>query len=313
MKKEKLLVIVGPTAVGKSKVAIILAKSINGEIISADSMQVYKDMDIGTAKPSFEDRAQIKHHLIDIVDLKEDFSVAEYQRMAREVIMQIHGKGKLPILVGGSGLYIRAVIDKLEFPWGMMKSPIRHELEKRVESEGLERLYRELQNSDPQAAKKIHPHDARRIIRALEVIKLTGRSFSEYHKEWGKRESIYDVKIIGLNLPRKELHANIDRRVDEMMEKGLFKELKDLVLKGYKEVLTSSQALGYKELFDYLEGKSSLQGTVERIKQRTRQFAKRQLTWFRRDPRIKWMDVSGKSVEEIASEILDILREEEFI
>ncbi|MEW6189786.1 MAG: tRNA (adenosine(37)-N6)-dimethylallyltransferase MiaA, partial [Actinomycetota bacterium] len=198
MKKEKLLVIVGPTAVGKSKVAITLAKSINGEIISADSMQVYKNMDIGTAKPSLGDRAEIKHHLIDIVDLKEDFSVAEYQRMARKVITQIHGKGKLPILVGGSGLYIRAVVDKLEFPSGMMKSPIRRELEKRAESEGLEGLYRELQNSDPRAAKKIHPHDARRIIRALEVIKLTGKPFSEYHKEWEKRESIYDVKIIGL-------------------------------------------------------------------------------------------------------------------
>lgn len=312
MDKEKLLVVVGPTAVGKSAIAIELAKRLDGEIISADSMQIYKGMDVGTAKPGLRERGKIGHHLIDIVEPSEDFSVAEYQRLARATMEKIARRRKLPILVGGSGLYIRSIIDKLEFPGGTLKSPVRRELEERAKSDP-KSLHEELQRLDPRAAEKIHPHNLRRIIRALEVIKLTGKTFTEYQKDWQKRESIYDLKMVGLSLPREKLYAKIDERVDEMLQKGLLEEVKTLVSSGYSRAITARQALGYKELLDHLEGKRSLGDAVQLIKQRTRNFAKRQLTWFKRDPRIKWFDVSNKTTNQVASEIIDFLQTEGFL
>ncbi len=312
MDKEKLLVVVGPTAVGKSKVAIELAKRLDGEVISADSMQVYKGMDIGTAKPGPKERRKIRHHLINIVDPPVDFSVAEYQRLARTAIEEITQRGKLPMLVGGSGLYIRSVIDKLKFPSGTLSSKIRRELEKQTKSDP-GGLYEELQRLDPKAAKKIHPHNLRRIIRALEVITLTGRTFTEYQKEWQRRESIYEIRIVGLNLPREELYAKIDGRVDEMLQKGLLDEVKTLVSLGYSGAITARQALGYKELLEHLEERKSLEDAVQLIKQRTRNFAKRQLTWFKRDPRIKWFDISDKTTKQVASEIIHFLQTERFL
>src|SRR3990170_8426053 len=252
---QKLLAIVGPTAVGKSAVALEVAKRLNGEIISADSMQVYQGMDIGTAKPSLQELKEVKHHLIDLVTPSQDFSVAEYQKLAREAINEIESRARYPIVVGGSGLYIRAVIDDLKFPQGLVGSPIRLELEKEAALKGGEALYLELKKLDPEAAKKIHPRNVRRVIRALEVIKVNGGLFSDFQKEWEKRKSVYDLIIVGLDVPRDELFFRIDERIDRQLEAGLLEEVKTLLSQGYGGAITAKQALGYKELGDYLEGK----------------------------------------------------------
>ncbi len=304
--KEKVLVIVGPTAIGKSRVAIELAEKLNGEIISADSMQVYKGMLIGTAKLDRDEMRGIKHHLIDIVEPTENFGVAEYQKLARQAIFNITKDGKLPILVGGSGLYVRAVIDKFCFPKGIMSSPIRQELEKLAENE-LGVLYEELTKIDPEAARNIHPNNTRRVIRALEIIKLTGKSYTEYHKNWKEMNSIYDVRIFGLNSNREKLYVKIDKRVERMFKEGLLDEVKKLTLSGKLSSTTSCQALGYREVNYYLKGQITLDETKRLIKQKTRNFAKRQLTWFRRDNRVKWINVEGKEPSVIADEILNSL------
>lgn len=304
---NKVVVIVGPTASGKSAVAIELAKLINAEVISADSMQVYRGMDIGTAKVTEREAQGVPHHLIDIVDPTEPFSVAEYQRLARQAIEDISTRGKLPIVAGGTGLYIRAVIDKFEFPEGDVVSPVREELQERARLEGAEVLYQELINKDPEAAKIVHPKNVRRVIRALEAIELTGRPFSEFHREWQKRESIYNVRMFGLNMDRQLLYERINRRVDQMIESGLLSEAQKLVDAGYEKFLTSQQAIGYKELIGYLNGEMTLDEAVDLLKTRTRQYAKRQLTWFKADPRIEWLDVTGSSASEVAQQIRDKL------
>jgi tRNA dimethylallyltransferase len=313
MSKAKVLVLTGPTAIGKSAIAINVAHKLNGEIISADSMQVYKDMDIGTAKPSIQELKEVSHHLIDIVEPDKEFSVVEYQRKARQEIENISNRGKLAILVGGSGLYVRAVIDRLEFPQGKLDSKIRKKLEEELQEIGSEALYEKLKKLDLKAAACIHPRNTRRIIRALEVIESTGHLFSDFQKEWNKRESIYDVQIIALNLPRDELYAKIDERVNKMISDGLIDETKSLFSQGYGKTITSKQALGYRQILDYLEEKISLEECISLIKQKTRHFAKRQMTWLRRDPRIFWMDISGKDPTEVASEIMDYLKAKKFI
>jgi len=307
MQKLRLLTIVGPTAVGKSDVALILAQRLEGEIVSADSMQVYRGMDLGTAKPSLAEQALVRHHLIDLVEPDSEFSVAQYQSIARETIAQIHQRGKLPILVGGSGLYIRAVIDKLNFPpTAGILGKIRKDLQEEAKTKS---LFQELARLDPEGAERIDPTNTRRIIRALEVIRLTGRPFSQYQKEWPKRESIYDLRIFGLSLPRSELYRRIEDRVDRMFKEGFLEEVKGLVAQGYSDALTSRQALGYKETLDYLKGDFSWAETVELIKKKTRHLAKRQMTWFGRDPRIEWIDLSGKSPSTVASEIISQLKD----
>lgn len=313
MKKSRLLVLTGPTAIGKSNVAIKIALMVDGEIVSADSMQVYKRMDIGTAKPYPEDLRKVPHHLIDIVCPDQEFSVAEYQGKARQAIAEISQRKKLPILVGGSGLYIRAAIDKLEFPGGTRSSKIRKSLQAKMEQVGPEELHRKLKELDPKAAANIHPGNTRRVIRALEVIESTGYLFSDFQKEWLSWESIYEVVIVALRLPRNELYAKIDARVDKMISDGLVEEVQDLVARGYREAITSRQALGYRQVLDYLENKISPEECTGQIKQNSRNFAKRQLTWIKRDPRIHWMDTGGKSVELIAREIIDYLRTKEFL
>lgn len=308
MSKTKLIAIVGPTGVGKSDVAIELAKRIDGEIVSADSMQIYRGMDIGTAKVTPEEMDGISHYLIDVVDPAEPFSVAEYQRMARQIIEDISSRGKMPILVGGTGLYVRSVIDKLEFPSGEISSEIRKRLEERAEKEGGRDLYRELIEKDPGAADLIHPNNVRRVIRALEVIELTGQPFTQFQKEWKKRESVYDLQMFGLTMVRKQLHERINKRVDRMIAKGLIDEVKGLLSHGYESFLTSQQAIGYKELIGYLKGEKSLEEAIEVLRARTRQYAKRQLTWFRADPRVRWIDVTGKSVDEVIDEIMNRIK-----
>ncbi len=299
-RKERVLAIVGPTAAGKSRVALKLATLLDSEIVVADSMQVYRGMDIGTDKLAAEERERVRHHLIDIVDIQEEFSVAAYQKMARNTISDINMRGKIPILVGGTGLYIRAVIDKLQFPsetkpYGQKKDLA--EVNNKI-------LYQELENLDPESAKRIDPRNSRRVARALEVIKLTGKPFSYYQKEWKKRESIYDLLFFGLQLSRRELYYKINKRVDRMLSAGLLQETKDLYSKGLGNTATAIQALGYRQIVDYLRGEISWNETVSLIKTRSRQYAKRQLTWFRADPRIKWINMEKEApVSIICSEI----------
>jgi len=311
--KEKLIAIVGPTATGKSDVAIELAKRIEGEIVSADSMQIYAGMDIGTAKVTAAEMQGVPHYCIDIVEPAEPYSVAEYQRLVREVIGDISRRGKIPILVGGTGLYVRSVIDKLEFPSGNVSSEVRKQLEERARVEGPDALYKELIEKDPAAVEIVHPNNVRRIIRALEVIELTGKPFSSYHGEWKNRESIYNLEMFGLTMDRDSLRERINRRVDTMIETGLLDEVKSLVEHGYERFLTSQQAIGYKELIGYLNGEITLEEAVETIKARTRQYAKRQLTWFRADPRVQWIDLTGKTPGEIVDEIMDKLKHDGFL
>lgn len=313
LKPNKLLVIVGATAVGKSEVAIFLAQNLSGEIIAADSMQVYKNMNIGTGKPSPKQQTLIRHHLIDVVSPIESFSVAQYQKLAREAVREVISRRRLPIIVGGTGLYVKAVIDELEFPEGLLDSENRKELEKKAKEEGGEALYQDLKRLDPEAAENIHPHNVRRIIRALEVIESTKKPFSHFQKKWNRRISIYHTAVFGLGLPREHLYKNIDKRLDEMIEAGLIDEVKALVKEGYREAITSKQALGYKELIDYLDGNINLKQAKEQIKQGTRNFAKRQLTWFKREPRLKWIDTCQKSHEEVGAKIISYLKESQFI
>lgn len=305
--KMELIVIVGPTASGKSAVAIELAKLVSGEIVSADSMQVYRGMDIGTAKITHEEMQGIKHYLIDAVNPNEQFSAAEYQTKARAAIEKISAEGKVPILAGGTGLYVRAAIDRLEFPKGTISSNIRATIEKRAEIEGKDALYKELVEKDPAAAGIVHPNNLRRIIRALEVIETEGRPFSEFHTEWSNRSSIYDAKMFGLDMDRAVLKERIDRRVDEMIALGLVDEVKHMLEYGFEGFLTSIQAIGYKEIIEFLNGNMTLDEAVDTIKTRTRQYAKRQLTWFRADKRIKWIDIDDKTPARIANEIVSLL------
>lgn len=311
--KIKLIAIVGPTATGKSDVAVELAKRIGGEVISADSMQVYRGMNVGTAKITPEEMQGVPHYLIDVVDPAEAFSVAEYQRLARQKISEIAGRGKIPILVGGTGLYVRSVIDKLAFPAGETASKVRRQLEERAGKEGAEVLYKELIEKDPGSADIVHPNNVRRIIRALEVIELTGRPFSEFHRDWASREPIYNLEMFGLSIDRELLRRRISERVDKMIGAGLLDEVKVLMAHGYEGFLTSQQAIGYKELIGYLKGEESFEGAVENIKARTRQYAKRQFTWFRADPRVKWIDVDDKPIGEIVGNIIDKLKKDGFI
>ncbi len=264
-------------------------------------------MDIGTAKPSQADRRKIPHHLIDIVESYQEFSVARYQKSARRAIADIHALGKLPLLVGGSGLYIRAVIDTLQFPTGAVNCELRTALQRRLEKEGSDALYQELLDIDAEAAKRIHPGNERRLIRALEVIKTTGRPFSDFQKQWAARKSIYDLRMIALNLPRAELYAKIDARVDAMIDEGLIKEVQGLIDQGFGETVTSKQALGYRQVLDYLEGRTSLEECTRLVKRSTRNFAKRQLTWLRRDPRVVWMETTDLSAQDVAVKIMDHL------
>jgi tRNA dimethylallyltransferase len=295
--KPLLLVIVGPTAVGKTELSLKLAERWNGEIISGDSMQVYRGMDIGTAKASPEERARIPHHLIDIIDPGTPFSVQEYQRLARAAIEEIHGRGKLPVLVGGTGLYIEAVTHDYEIPHVPENATLRRELRELAEREGNEALHARLAKVDPETANHLHPNDIRRIIRALEVHAALGVPFSRLK---GKGTPRYDALWIGLTMPREQLYERINRRVDLMLEQGLVEEVKRLKEQGFHSGLTSMQAIGYKEIISYLEGNTPLEEAVRLIKKGTRQYAKRQLSWFRRLPEIHWFDVSrSKTFEEI--------------
>lgn len=306
-KSSPLVALVGPTAVGKSELALALARKIGAEIISIDSMQIYRDMDIGTDKPSKEVREEIPHHMIDIITPDRNFSVAEFQKLARQAIEDVLRRGKKAILVGGSGLYFRAVVDPLFFPRGTLNSPLRKELEKELKLKGLNSLYSKLLQLDPEAENYLPPTDIRRVIRALEIIKTEGILYSDLRKSWRCYESIYDLKVIGLVSERDVLYRKIEKRVDKMIEKGFLEEVKNL-LKKYRLAVTPSQALGYKELIRYLEGFIGFEEAVKLIKKRTRHFAKRQIVWYKSDPRVKWVKVENfQSFEELLSCSLNLI------
>lgn len=288
-----LVVIAGPTATGKSEAAVLVAEAIGGEIVSADSMLVYRQMDIGTAKPTVEQMRGIPHHLISIIEPDQEYSVAVYQKQARDVIADILDRHRLPVLVGGTGLYIRSVIDPYDFTGVCRDESLRLNLLKTAQQDGSDFLYHRLFQVDRQSAEKLHPRDVRRIIRALEVYYLTGKPLSSYHKVDISAEPLYNLAFFGLTMARGTLYRLIEQRVDAMIRAGLVEEVRQLLDAGYSPGLTSMQGLGYKEITSYLRGEVSFPEAVVLLKRNTRRFAKRQLTWFRRDQRIKWLAVDG--------------------
>ncbi|NLZ27859.1 MAG: tRNA (adenosine(37)-N6)-dimethylallyltransferase MiaA [Firmicutes bacterium] len=297
-----VVAIVGPTAVGKSSLALKIASRMDGEIVSADSAQVYRHLNIGTAKPSLSEQKKVKHHLIDIIDPDVQFSVAHYQKLAFKVIPEILSAGKRPIIVGGTGLYIRSITDAYVFSSSGRNRKLREELNRIAREKGSEYLHRQLVRDDPQSAMKIHPRDKRRIIRALEVYRGEGRRISKQWQETGKQTPRYHFIVIGLTRDREDLYRRINRRTDEMMENGFVREVKNLMLR-YPKDAPGLQVMGYRQLANYLEGRLSLKETTEIIKKETRNYAKRQLTWFRRDERIRWFDTRGIDIEKLVENI----------
>jgi tRNA dimethylallyltransferase len=285
--KPQVLGIVGPTAAGKSALCLGLAERLGAEIVSVDSAMVYREMDVGTDKPSPGDRKRIPHHMIDVIEPTESLSVARFQQLARAAVDSILDSGKLPLLVGGSGLYFRSIVDPLEFP--STDPELRSSLEVMASQQGGEALYRRLLELDPDAAERIHPSNERRTVRALEVIELTGRLFSSFRSGWDHRTSIYDLVVAGLRLPRPEMDERIDARVDRMIAAGWVEEVVALE-SGGRWSATSEQALGYALLRGYLRGQSTLEEAVEITKRQTRRFARRQLRWFGADPRVHWFE-----------------------
>jgi len=290
---QKLIVLIGPTAVGKTEASIYLAKHFNGEIISGDSMQIYKGMDIGTAKISKDEMEGIPHHLIDIKNPEESFSVAEFQKLVREKIMEIHNRNRVPMIVGGTGLYIQSVLYDYRFSDDFSNEEIRNTLEQRAKLQGNMVLYEELKTIDPKSAEKIHPNNIRRVIRALEIFYCTGKTPSDYQKQQ-KPNLQYNVALIGLTMDREKLYSRINKRVDLMVENGLMDEVKRLYDLNLRDV-QSIQAIGYKELYAYFDGKISLIEAIELLKQNSRNYAKRQLTWFRNKMDVTWFDMTDNS------------------
>lgn len=289
--KEKLVVIVGPTAVGKTALSLELAQEFSGEIISGDSMQVYRHMDIGTAKATPEERALVPHHLIDIIDPKEDYSAAIFQEMAKNLITDINSKNRLPFIVGGTGLYIQSVTHSYQFSEADHDLELRDQLQRMADTEGVEVLHQRLRDIDPITADRLHPNDVKRVIRAIEIYQLTGRTMADFQHR--AEFSPYDIVMIGLTMEREKIYQRINQRVDLMIEAGLVEEVRSLMDAGYDPSLTSMQGLGYKELIPYLYGESSLEQAVNEIKKRTRHFAKRQLSWFNRIPEVQWFDLTN--------------------
>jgi len=302
--KQPVIIIAGPTAVGKTDFAIWLAEQLNTEIISADSMQVYKYMDIGTAKPDDFQQQRVKHHLIDLVLPDENFSVADYQQLFDQTVAEFNQAGRIPLVVGGTGLYIRASIQSFALDDSAQPDPeLRNRYKELLQTYGNEYLHRKLADVDPEAAGRIHPNDTLRIIRALEVFELTGKPISKLQTKHGLK---YPVIYIFLNRERDELYDRINRRVDLMLEQGLLDEVKKLLNMGFSGDLKPMQGLGYKQMVDYLENRLPFDEAVEQIKQKTRNYAKRQITWFKREPIDYSVNLSGKK-EEFYNEILNYI------
>ncbi len=302
--------IVGPTASGKSAVAIDIARRLDGEIVSADSMMVYRGLDIGTAKPPEALRRQVPHHMINIVEPTEDFSAAQYQPLARAAIYDITARGRLPLITGGTGLYVSAALDDMSFPATDATNATRQKLQMDADELGAYQMHKRLAEVDPSAAMSIHPNNVRRTIRALEVYELTGRKFSEAAGSFKKRRYVNDTVTIGIAYPKDELMRRIDVRTIKMIERGWVKEAETLFYGGRSISRTAGQALGYRELRDHLMGLASLEQTVERIRLATRHYAKRQMTWFKADLRIEWVEGrAGEGAAELADKVELIIRD----
>ena len=309
--KKPLIVLTGPTAAGKTELSIALAKKLNGAIISADSMQVYKYMNIGSAKIRPEEMQGVRHYLVDVLDPREEFHVARFQQMAKEAMDEIYRNGQLPIVVGGTGFYIQALLKDIDFDESSGELPCRKELEETARREGGAVLYERLKQVDPESAEAIHPNNVKRVIRALEFYQETGQPISLHNREQKEKQPPYTYAYFVLNDDRARLYERIDRRVDRMVEQGLVEEVRWLKEHGYDRSLVSMQGLGYKELFPYLDGTCSLEEAVEIIKRDTRHFAKRQITWFKREPDVIWLNQQefGYDKQKILKRMLELWEE----
>lgn len=294
---EKVIVICGPTASGKTGLSIELAKRIKGEVISADSMQIYQEMDIGTAKPNKEEQG-VKHYLMDFVSPEERYSVADYKRDAKQAIKEILKKGKTPIVVGGTGLYVDSLIYEIEYPNIEFDEAYRTELEQRVKAEGLEKLYEEAEKIDPEATKKISENDEKRILRILEIYHATGKTKTQQEVESRKNPVEYDYQVYALKWDRELLYERINKRVDLMLEQGLVEEVQGII-KRHQKFPTAMQGLGYKEVVEFLKGNTTQEEMIEKIKMETRRYAKRQMTWFRKNKQTIWLDGQASIPENI--------------
>lgn len=316
MDRKPLIILAGPTAVGKTSLSIRLAKETGGEIISADSMQVYRHMDIGSAKITKEEMEGVPHYLVDVLEPEEEFNVVRFQQMAKEAAERIWEKGKIPLVVGGTGFYIQALLYDIDFTENDGDESYRRQLEQKAsDEEGASELYEMLKTVDPKAAQEIHPRNIKRIIRALEFYHQTGKKISEHNETQRQRETPYNYAYFVLTDERSRLYERIDRRVDLMMEQGLLDEVRYLKERGVRKDSTAMQGLGYKELYAYLEGEYPLDEAVRIIKRDTRHFAKRQLTWFKRERDVIWADKSviGQEEENLADYMLGYLREKKII
>lgn len=306
--KKPLIVLTGPTAVGKTKLSISLAKAVGGEIISADSMQIYKYMDIGSAKIKPEEMQGVPHYLVDELMPDEEFHIVRFQQMAKAAMEKIYSHGHIPILVGGTGFYIQAVTRDIDFTEAIQEDGYRKELEALAEERGPEYLHQMLREVDPKSAQEIHANNVKRVIRALEFYHQNKTPISNHNEEQKERKSPYNLAYFVLNAPRELLYERIDRRVDEMLAGGLLKEVEELKTMGYHRGMVSMQGLGYKEILAYLDGEYPLEEAVRILKRDTRHFAKRQLTWFRREPEVTWVnkDEFGYEDEKILEYMLDV-------
>ena len=308
-KKKPMIILTGPTAVGKTDLSIQLAKVINGEIISADSMQVYRHMDIGSAKVTPEEMDGVPHHLIDVLEPEEEFNVVVFQKLAKEALTGIYARGHIPIIVGGTGFYIQALLYDIDFTENDGDTAIRRELEKLAQTQGAGCLHQMLQEIDPESAAAIHQNNVKRVIRAIEFYRQTGKKISLHNEQEREKQSPYQFLYYVLDTDRKILYERIDRRVDLMMEHGLVDEVKHLADMGCTRDMVSMQGLGYKEILDYLSGEIPLEEAVYILKRDTRHFAKRQITWFKRERDVRWLELEQfqndrkKVLEHILDEI----------
>ena len=313
--KKPLIVLTGPTAVGKTSLSISLAKAVNGEIISADSMQVYKGMDIGSAKIRKEEMQGVTHYLVYILEPEEEFHIVKFQELAKAALEEIYAKGKIPILVGGTGFYIQAVTRDIDFTQAEQETSYREELEQFAKEKGAEYLHEKLREVDSKSAENIHANNVKRVIRALEFYHQNGTPISEHNEEQKQQTSPYNLAYFVLTAPREILYERIDRRVDQMMEEGLLEEVKSLRERGCHRGMVSMQGLGYKEILAYLEGEYPLEEAVRILKRDTRHFAKRQLTWFRREQDVIWVDKEQFhwNEAEILEYMMSVLKEQDLL
>ena len=309
-KIKKIIVIAGPTATGKSAASLAVAKKFNGEIISADSAQIYRYMNIGTAKMTSIEMEGIPHHLIDVVNPDEAFSVSQYRNRADICISEIFARGKTPIITGGTGLYINSILDSLEFTISAGDEDFRNRMEALADNKGNEYIHDLLRKIDPEAAEKLHPNDVRRVIRALEVFETTGKRISEVQRESKDKPQRYECVYTAITDERSVLYDRINKRVDTMLSKGLEDEVKMLLDMGFSEELVSMQAIGYKEIIDSLKGRITREKMIDILKMNSRRYAKRQLTWFRRDQRVEWFDLSTfKSFDALTEKLIYYIAE----